>query len=283
MRPSIKLAQIKNKNRLGYTLIVFSKDRPMQLQAMLDSVAVHAPDVFTDISVLFLASDVTFDYCYEQLSDHYTNVKFIPELNFCEQINQLVDNAGKYLMFLTDDDIIYKKIYRGSLKQIKDDVACFSYRLGRNITYCYSNDRPNTIGEHAQEEEYIIWDWTKHELDFGYPLSVTSHAFKRSVFQPLIQDLYFDNPNVFEGKIQQKLHLIPAQMAAYVDSRIVGVPANKVNNVTQNRHGLKFPYSTLELNEKFLNNQYIDISAMDFSNITAAQQEIKYEFENMVG
>lgn len=269
---------LKKSNK--FRLVIFSKDRAMQLEALFSSIAKNARDVFSDINVLFTTSDESYKYSYEILEENYSQVNFIEEKDFNNDIHNLIDDGSyNYIMFLTDDDIIFKDISAYGFKRfITEGICCFSYRLGTNINYCYSCDKPNKLGIHSCHGNIISWDWRDEELDFNYPLSVTSHVFYSKLIKKVTKDLYFTNPNNMEAKIQERRNILPLGMMSPEYSCIVGIPANKVNTEYPNRNGLKYPYSTEELNNLFLNNKKIDISKMDFSNINAAQQEIKYEF-----
>ena len=48
-------------------------------------------------------------------------------------------------------------------------------------------------------------------------------------------------------------------MESYQQSKLVGIPANVVQNVFPNKNGEKFGFSVENLNEKFINGVYIDL------------------------
>lgn len=297
MRPTIKLKDCKRPDKIGVNLIVFSKDRAMQLDALFSSIAINAEEFFSNIDVVYDYSDHDYQNGYTQLIIEYQQVNFIRQQDFCQDIKDSLKKRFPFVMFLTDDDIIFDKIVSYPIRNFlhsDPDIVCFSFRLGNNITYCYSADKPNKLGVHSLHKnhtrsqnvgavEFISWSWREQELDFAYPLSVTAHAFKRSTINDIVKDLYFATPNQFEAKIQQYREGLPRDMVAYTHSKIVGVPANRVNQDYPNRNGLRYPYSTSELNQMFLKGKRIDITKMDFSNINAAQQELKYEFQDLVG
>ena len=249
-------------------VIVFSKDRPMQLDCTLRSLKKNAPKP-DYLSVIYKASNEFYKKGYEKIDSN-----LIEESIFKQ--NVLDSLLGDYTLFLTDDDIVFKEI---SYVGFNEEVCCFSYRLGTNISYCYSNDRHNRLKNfyYGDKIKYINWDWKNEELDFAYPLSVTSHLFKTEFIKKLTEKIHFNNPNEYEAALQQFVSMSPRMMMSYVDSRIVGVPVNKVNTSFENRNGLVHSYSTEELNNMFLADQRIDFEKMDF-NIISAQQELKYIF-----
>lgn len=257
-------------------LIVFSKDRPCQLQALLDSVELHTKGFFNKITVVYKSTNDEFKNGYELLKKRRPYVDFLQETNFKKNI---IDSFElDYTCFAADDDIIYRDFNRGLFNFFGDDTSCVSLRLGLNINYCYSNNKPNTLKEYQDFGEFIKWDWTKEELDFAYPLSVVSHIFQTKEIKEWSEKIGdFENPNVYEGKLQILLKEVKPYMVAYKESKIFGVPANRVNVSAANRNGLEFSYSTNELNDLYLNGQVIDITKIP--TINAAQQEIQYVFK----
>lgn len=259
-------------------LICFSKNRPMQLQATLDSLELHTKGFFNNIDVLY-KSDDEFREGYEILKKRKPNVNFIEQSDFQKDLLGLF--KYDYTCFAADDDIFYKDFNKGLFKEITEDVVCFSLRLGLNINYCYSNDRLNTINRYKDRGEFIKLNWREQELDFGYPLSVVSHIFRTTQIKALSEKEAYNNPNQYESSLQRHLEGLQGNIAAYKQSRVFGVPANRVNDTHQNRNGLTNPYSTEELNKMYLDGKIIKIDK-DF-DITACQQEIQYEFVDILG
>jgi len=185
-----------------------------------------------------------------------------------------------YTCFAADDDLVIRDFNKGLLVQFNDpDVSCFSLRLGLNINYCYSNDKPNTLKDHKNDGDFIKWGWRKEELDFAYPLSVVSHIFKTDFIKSLTERINFINPNTYEGTLQSLSGETKPLISSYKESRIFGVPANSVNESWTNRNGLKHGYTTKELNDKYLEGLIINVAAINPKDINASQQEIEYEFK----
>ena len=135
----------------------------MQLQATLESIEKNIP-FFDTIKVIY-KSDLAFKGGYEALEDIYGKDTFIEQGNFKEDVLNAFD--GDYTLFLTDDDIVFRKTYSGCLEFDKDTV-CFSLRLGKNISYCYSNNKPNTIKDYIESDVFIEWHWRNQQLDFAF-------------------------------------------------------------------------------------------------------------------
>ena len=240
----------------------------MQLDCLLRSLKKNAP-VPDLLSVIYKASNDEYKRGYDEIS----GVNKIEQTDFRQNVLDLL--TSDYVMFLCDDDIVFKEMDFVLI----EDIACFSYRLGMNIDYCYSNDKPNKIKNvYSKDNGKISWFWNSEELDFGYPLSVTAHLFKTQVIKELLVKISFNNPNEMEMNLQSLSYLLPSVMFSYEDSRIVGVPANKVNDITNNRNGLTHSYTTKSLNDRFLKGERIDFEQMSYP-VHSAQQELEYKFD----
>jgi len=264
--------------------IIFSKDRASQLHLLINSLYKNAPGIF-NLNVLYTFSNEDFEKGYEKLKEickeNFWNVNFIKESNFKEDLMNLLKSDYKYTTFFTDDDVLFDKVDLQTIEEAlnKEDVFCFSLRLGKNTTYCYSENQNNQIVISGEENNFIYWDWQKSWYDFGYPLSVDGHIFKTKEISKLTKPLSFVNPNTYEAALQIYENFPKNMMAGYKDgSKLVGIPVNVVQNVFPNRKGEKFGISAKDLNDKFLNSTFINIDLMEFKSVIGAHQEIQYKF-----
>jgi len=248
----------------------------MQLQALIDSIEIHTKGVFNKISVIYKADD-EHKAGYDLFSKRKPAIEMIEQGDFKTDLLSLFEY--EYTCFAADDDIVYRDFNKALLQEIKSDVSCFSLRLGLNVDYCYSNNLPNKIGKYEQNGDFITWNWREQSLDFGYPLSVVSHVFRTNDIEALSRLEEYTDPNTYEMKLQKHLDKLPDKIVSYKESRIFGVPANRVNTTTNNRNGLTYAYSTEDLLSRYLQGYIIDISSMNYV-INAAQQEIEYKFKN---
>lgn len=259
-------------------LIIFSKNRPMQLQATLDSIEIYTKGFFNNIDVVYAANNDEYRYGYNILK------KRKPYVNFIEQKDFEKDIKGCFKMDFTcmaaDDDIVFSEFNKGLFRVFNNpEVCCFSLRLGKNIDFCYSNNKPNKIKNYTEDGEFMYWDWRNEELDFAYPLSVVSHIFRTDFIKSLSDRISFKNPNTYEAELQSLVDECSPKMASYKHSRIVGVPANSVNSSWTNRNGLEHAYSTRELIDMYTDGKIIDVKSVRPEDIHSAQQEIKYNFK----
>jgi hypothetical protein len=267
--------------------IVFSRDRSAQLNLFLESVKKNAPDVF-NISVVYLGTDEEYIKGYELTIASHGDVNFIPESeNLKEQILGLIKDGQEFFSFFLDDDIIYNTVYLDDIcKQFDDeDVACFSLRLGENTTKCYTLGAENVMHDIEKYDNFMKWDWSLHYLDFGYPFAMDGHIFRTSDIYKLVKKSKFSNIEELEMALFDFTEMFPRlKMSSYKKSALVGVPIARVQESIDNEMAmaLKESHARLmrkEMNKKFVNESFIKLEEIDFSNISGCHQELSLGVE----
>jgi hypothetical protein len=245
-------------------IIVFSKDRPMQLELFIRSFNKYVKDFdkYT-VRILYTYSNDEYKKGYDKLiSNDYYNIIFIKENNFKNDLINLFNPYEKHSVFFVDD-IVFKNpidFYDNQMEIFENDknIVCRSLRLNSNLTYCYAMgcniSRPNFL-------ENNIFYWNGQQGDYGYPMSVDGHIFRTNEILPYVLYMDYRNPNSFEGNMATRPLNLP-KMICYDKSIILNNPCNKVQINNPNNHG---NITAEELNNKFLEG-YI-ISLENFDNI----------------
>lgn len=263
---------------------IFSFDRAIQLHLLLESIEKNAKGIF-NINVLYKCSSEEFKKSYDLLKDRFKEINWVEETNFKEQTLKLMETDLPYTCFFTDDDIIYGKIKEKDIIQCleeDEEIFCFSLRLGKNVSFCYTMNTNNVLLPIKEDEKFVWWNWSKHYADFGYPLSVDGHIFRTKEIKKLIKATSFFNPNTLEGNLQVFDNYPKEIMVAYKTSVLVNSPNNIVQNVFPNRKAETYSFSTKELNDKYLNNEIIDYDLIDFSKIIGCHQELEFFFSKFL-
>lgn len=243
--------------------IVFSRDRPAQLELLLRSLRFNAPNDTT--RVLWTATEDEFARGYEKFV--VWNETTI--LDFNERLREILAGATDDLVtFFCDDDVMYRRDPgHDQILRWHPEILTFSLRLGTENTRRLPKGFP-------------LWDWTRLErTDFGFPGSIDGHTFRiADVWEMLGQD-YIENPTQLETILAHRVRAIQKRrplMACYPFQAIVGVPVNRVSPDSGVDHGLRFPQETKEMNDRFLRGERIDLEALDFSGVSGCHHEIPY-------
>lgn len=255
--------------------IVFSKDRPMQLDACVRSIRRFAP-YDGPVFVLYKASTSDFADAYRIVAAE-APAELVPQSkDFRLDVCDLIDANEEHTVFHTDDDVFFSP--SAAVPLPTDAVACFSFRLGRNTTYSHPIDRTQVVPDFIGADGVLAWDWTRAHHDFGYPLSLDGHVMPTRFLRSLLGRIRFTNPNELEEELTFKRYLAPRWMMSFSQSCLVSIPVNIVSETHVNRAGGNSDLSPEALNARFLSGERIDLDAMDFSAVRGAHQEIPLVF-----
>ena len=286
------------------SIVVFSKDRAAQLDLCLKSISKNLGSLKErcDISIIFTSSSKEFASGYERLGELWSSCGFKFEdenkyNDFNDTLESLMQGWSKYVLFFTDDDLIYRNFNHDFEVVEKEFVTtkslmCISLRLGTNTfvqdqyknTMCLIPD-PVISGEKKIKK----WKWKKEREDsnFAYPFSLDGHIFESEMAKWVIRNTNgYYNPNSLEGKAH-RIHIVENgckdfkdDMGCFEKSFVVNTPINRVQETCFNGAGKFFGNTPEELNDLFLNGKRLCLESMDFSTVIGTHQEIKLCWED---
>jgi len=271
-------------------VIIFSKDRAMQLDLLLQSILLNFNVEDYKLNILYKVSNDEYNRGYNTIRDLYPQFTYKKEESFKQDLLSLF-NDSKYTVFLTDDDIIYQSfnLNNDELHNIfmLTEANCFSLRLGLNTKHCYTMQRLNDLKNFKTHNFYydtdliesvISWKVGDGTNDYAYPMSVDGHIFKTEYIKNLCQILEYANPNLFEAMLSNfsRNEMI---ISSYQNSKLVNSPINKVQDIFQNLSGMKYRYSVEDLNEMYLDGLILNLEKMNFDEINGCHQEIRPIFK----
>lgn len=189
------------------------------------------------------------------------------------------------ILFLVDDNLFVRDFFlRNSTSALQEspDAIGFSLRLGRNITYCYAMDQSQQMPQFDFLQEGVFkFNWTSSELDFAYPLEVSSSIYRSEDIFPLIAVQSFNSPNELEYQLavstgifknSKPFLLCPEKSYTFCN------PLNLVQSFSSNRSSTKTEYSSEHLAALFEQGYRIDVKAYDGLTPESCHQEVPLEF-----
>lgn len=224
-------------------LITFSKNRPVQLYAMLESLYQNCLGLeLVDEYVLFKADDEYRDI-YSEVEKDFPNVKFIEEKGFFTDLSKLLlFNKQQYLMFLVDDIIFKGKFwFDDCLHILETDEKCFTFslRLGRGLDFCYPISLPQKEPSFISKEEILTFTHDGCDGDWGYPISLDGNIFRTEEFNELAlikAHAPFHSPNSLESSLYLNRGLLKdRQTACFEHSVLLNIPDNRVQSEIPNK------------------------------------------------
>jgi hypothetical protein len=249
------------------TTVIFSKNRSLQLDLLLRTLLFCCEDILklSDINVLYTASD-NHKESYEILKKEYPQVNFVEEIKFKDDFLKLLDNKTN-ILFLCDDSVFTEKFsLEAVLKALESDDSYvgFSLRLGRNTKKCYPyNDAPQEVPDMEKVDGFDkieVYQWKLGQLDFGYPLEVSSSIYKIDTIKEFLVDCDYHNPNEMEARLVENVDNLAIDkplILCFDKSACFSSPVNRVQTYNSNRCG---DVDSEQLLEYFMDGTRIDCS-----------------------
>jgi len=319
-------------------ILIFSRDRAMQLDAVLRSFFLHCRDCESvQVDVLYHAVHAQHANQYEILKVAYPQVNFIAQQDFRRDVlstimpyflgcfseriyyvlNSLIASAislermsirflrgllmrlrtqvlgrllpvsdgDNHVLFLVDDNLFVRDFFINECVkalQTCHDTLGMSLRLGTNITYCYTVDQFQPQPKLNPIKNGILkFDWTTSELDFGYPLEVSSSIYRLRDIFPVIAIQPFSNPNELEYQLAVSANKFSQQMPYLLcptQSYTFCNPVNVVQNFASNRAGSNAEYSNENLATLFDQGYRVNVPAYSGFVPEGCHQEVPLEF-----
>jgi len=223
--------------------VIFSFDRPMQLEALLKSFSSFHPNE-TNVHILFRASPGSMDSAYAELIHEFkhSQYSFIREANFKKDLMSILHGSCcSMVSFLVDDIIFLAPMPLKSAGKLINRGAVYSPRLGIKTQYSYASrvnfPTPSFISENAFPN-LSLWKWNQGMVEWNYPISLDGHIFLLSEFIAMAKAVTFESPNQLEAKLQAFLGIFLSRFGACMaKQQLINIPANKVQSDYPNRYG----------------------------------------------
>lgn len=222
--------------------IIFSKDRAMQLHALLETYKVKVKYPFS-LNILYTYSNIEHKKTYESLIEQYSgeSIKFIVEHNFRLQLLELVDNIRSSKIFFLCDDQFFKEDFDvRDIAKFNSFAVLPSLNRGLDTTRNIGrvDDLPQFIDNIIADKDKKCWMWKENPLspDWAYPLSVGGVIFSTKEMQLLLEMIDFKGPNSLEGNLQKYLNIFNDRYGICYKKAVLGsIPCNLVTTETKNK------------------------------------------------
>ncbi|MCK4358857.1 MAG: hypothetical protein KAW92_08965 [Candidatus Cloacimonetes bacterium] len=246
-------------NKTDCEWIVFSKDRAIQLHALISSyyekVINPAP-----LNILYTTSNSEHQKSYNELIEIFYEhqVSFISETNFRKQLIDLIEKMEvSKIVFFCDDGVVTETFDMNDFTKFNPLVSVPSLLRGLDLTYCFAHQReqelPEFINDIIPDNDKKVWIWKNcpNSPDWAYPLAVGGHLFSRVEMLLLLKLIDFEGPNTLEGRLQYFINIFNIRYGiCYNKTQLGSIPANIVNTEVTTNATLE-DLSTDELLEKW--------------------------------
>jgi len=282
-----EIRSFKSTPNCEVACVIFSKDRPIQLFALLESISELSQNLGS-ISIIYNYESEEFQKAYEQVQkESPLNIKHFLSDNkdgFKSTLMNVLKNTSEDILFFLVDDIVFThKFDFNLLKGLPFREGIFSLRLGETIRYSYMARSAQKIPKlktlTLNNQKLICWNWNEEKLDWGYPLSVDGHLFCKDEIFVMTQTLDFFAPNSYEKELQRFSRAMKSIKKGFALKKPVlfNNPCNMVQKeIISNRSG---NLSTVELLNKWNERKSIDVSKFKNHENTSVHEELKLTFK----
>lgn len=250
-------------------VLLFSKDRAIQLELFLRSYAQHMSTPLP-LTVMYRASSEAHRQAYEQVFANYraSELTVVAESAFKPDLLAVLKaSSARHVIFFVDDIVFIQPVDTRLLEQWDPRDGILSLRLGRNITHSYNRggiEQPQPASFESAtlgEQPLARWRWSTGTLDWSLPTSLDGHLLPLPDLIPVIEQASFKAPNSLEGAIGQYKFLFKWRWGyCWERARIMNLPLNTVKT-----EDYDFPHQGLDAEQllaAFQQGMRLDISEL---------------------
>jgi hypothetical protein len=266
------------------TGIVFSKNRAMQLHALLSSYFYYTISPAA-LKVLYTTDSEDHADSYKILMSDFAlqPVEFIKEDSFKKQLLAVVGQIkSDRIFFMTDDAIFVEDYNLSDVLNFNPLEEIFSLRLGKDLKFSFAYNKeqilPDFKNEIINNQYFYKWTWgdMKSSPDWVYPLSLDGTVFSSSEINIMLKYIGFKNPNSLEANLQLFNNaFIVRNGVCYEKAKYVNIPCNIIQNEFENIY--TGTYTISELVNLFLAGKRINWQAYKGMDSKIVQFS-KYDF-----
>lgn len=255
-------------------VIVFSKDRPMQLDAYIESLIHFSGILPSKIIIIYKESKII---PYAKVQKKFSDCIWIEESEFDVNLREAINTCDDYVMFGCDDVVFVGQLNLNeciNYLEAHNEVFGVSLRLGSNIT-----PHPKFLDKSSG---FYIWDWSKAKVvHYDYPWELDATLYRKFDIQEIIDKIPdIKSPNFLESLIAENSKaLISKKLIAFQSgrSRAVVITVNRVQETHQNIIDDTINYSTQRLYELY-DAQDVRLDFMKISKMPTSRIHVGAEF-----
>ena len=203
-------AALFNHSKISKTddiaIVVFSKDRPVQIEALLRS-ALKFFKGNCSWHILWQASNSQISQTYSSVFSSFSNqsnFKLKREVNFkSDLVDILVNSKHRGVIFMVDDLLFIDYFDASNLIGLDPLFEIASLRLWPGNSYCQPRNCsfPPPPFESSSDRPWLKFSWTESRGDWSMPISLDGHLFSRSEILRLIKHVQYKAPNSLETSL----------------------------------------------------------------------------------
>ena len=213
--------------------IILSRDRAMQLDALLRSLALHARNA-APVYIYYIATDAAHRAAYFDVFRRHAQLVsgVVVDNGFRAGLRYLVGSVNaERIAFLMDDQVFVRATDLERALIFDPRQAIFSFRLGSRITECQPLGNLKTPPPRFHPFDrpgYLVWRWREGRGDWGCRQSLDGNVFLRSQVIDILSKREFHGPQSLEAALDDRL--LTAELGVCEESpSVVNLAINRVS------------------------------------------------------
>jgi len=177
--------------------IVFSKNRPLQLEAYLQSLYRYFPTELIQTYIIYKVE--LFSEEYESLFQRYSNCQVIEERDFHSDFLKVINQIDtKYILFGIDDVVFFDSVdfnvVEECFSKFGADIFGFSLRFGTAVIEDGNDPIHETV---IAEQSVYSLNWSNGRTpNTCYPFELCATIYQTALIKRIIGDVSNNNPIV---------------------------------------------------------------------------------------
>ena len=274
-------AVLKTSTRPMLNIIIFSKNRACQVESLLRSIRDHLVYDPLTVTVLYRATDKRFKAGYEKTLRRHPSpgIQWAEETDFYRDLTRRVLTLPpeQLIMFLVDDNIVFKKI---DLQFIISQFTTRHLFISLRVSLQYRKNDP--LPAFHRSDSFLEWKWKilkRRSNNWNYPFSVDGNMYHVIRMQQIIRHIAFAAPNSFESAMHDYRRARWVRQInraiAPLEPVIVNNPLNRVQTEGETWHTDVAPD---RINAKYLDGFVIDNARIYGCTPTDAHHDLGLHF-----
>lgn len=272
--------------RHGLTGIVLSKDRALQLYALLQTYAkfVKKP---VSLFVIYNASNIPHAKAYAEVETAFRSSSL--KLTFvCDKdsfreslLDVLKEVDTRNILFLVDDIIFIRPLDLDVASSVDPFRTILSLRhsphLRRSYTSAVSQLPPDFLPA-PDDQNLLVFKWFEKGNEWSDPWSLDGQVLSTAEVRVLSRLCDFKAPNTYEAALKSFGDTVKGRNGmCYGESKILNLPINRVQDEVENISGNVSPEFLLE---QWNNGLMLDTSMFDTYVPSSTHEEHPVRFTN---
>lgn len=230
---------------------ILSKDRPLQLDALLRSMHAMASATVPCV-VLYKTSNDRYQRAYADVFERHKNMQLdvVLEQDFRSDVFNIIETRHyERVVFLVDDQVFVAPVNLKKILTIDPNIATYSLRLGKRITRCQplggiETANPPFLQLDGLANDWLAWHWVSGTGDWRgancLDGNVLSRAMVLAAFEhPLASKIC--GPQTLEMSLNGSGIATTVGICS-VAPQVVNLAVNRVS-----QEGYQYPHGTAEV------------------------------------